>query len=109
MKAHNNAEQGLSEKRWFGRRGFLRGIGAGGLATAATVFGFAPSASAVVRVGCCTICCSPTHSLSECETGNYYVWTCTNSTIGTCYCCEHGRNPCNHGCDHNHYSSYTCS
>ena len=109
MKAHSPAEPGAGQRRRTGRRGFLTGIGAGGLATAAAVFGFARPPGRV-HVGCCLFCCSPTHTLSECETGTYYMWACADSTGGTCICCDHGFNPsCEHGCDDSHYTHASCS
>ena len=90
-----------------GRRRFLGGMGAGGLATAAAVFGFTPDASALVDEGCCTLFCKPTHNLSQCETGSHYVWECTESGgFLYCNCCEHG-NP-GAGCNSSNYSSYSC-
>jgi hypothetical protein len=91
-----------------GRRRFLAGVGASGLATAGVVFGFATPASALVSYQCCNLCCSPSHTLSECESGSYYVWECTTSGgYLYCNCCEHG-NPCSYGCNTYHYSSAQC-
>lgn len=108
MDGNNGLESG--GKRGFrpGRRRFLAGVGAGGLATAGTVFGFASPASALVKAGCCTLCCKPSHSLSTCESGSHYVWECTESSgFLYCNCCEHG-SPCTKGCNSSNYSSYQC-
>jgi len=91
-----------------GRRWFLSGLGASGLASAAAVFGFTPSASALVSAGCCNLCCSPSHSVSTCESGSHYVWQCSESYYLFCNCCEHG-SPCVYGCSSSRYSSYSCA
>lgn len=106
VKAQQESDQG--DRRRLGRRGFLTGIGAGGLATAGAVFGFTPPASALVSAGCCGLCCNPSHSVSTCESGSYYVWECSESYYLFCSCCEHG-NPCGVGCNTSNYSSYSCS
>ena len=72
-----------------GRRGFLGGLGAGGLTVAMTVFGTAP-AEALVAVGCCTLCRSSSGTLSQCKQGTYYVWYCQKSAYQQCTCCERG-------------------
>jgi hypothetical protein len=93
------------------RRRLLGGIGAGSLATAATVFGFASSASAAtVPYGCCHLCCRPTgKTLTQCQTGFHYVWTCAESTGATCQCCEH-ESPCrNKLCNSTHFSVGVCT
>lgn len=95
-----------------GRRRLLGGIGACGLATAATVFGFASPASATtVKYGCCHLCCRPSgHTLAQCETGPayFYVWTCAESNGRTCKCCEH-HSPCYHGCNSTSFSVPSCT
>jgi hypothetical protein len=95
-------------RRWLpGRRAFLGGVGASGLATAATLFGQATPAAATVAAGCCNLCFSPTHSVAQCETGQYYVWSCPyGSQYLYCNCCEHGASGDN--CNHVTYSSYSC-
>jgi len=112
MRAHRKAEEDLSEKRRFGRRRVLAGIGAGGLTTAATVFGFATPALAVGKVirGCCHLCCKPTRTVAYCESQSHYVWTCATSTGKTCSCCESGA-PClsQNGCTATHFSAYHCA
>ncbi len=98
-----------------GRRHFLAGAGASGLAAAGVVFGFAKPALALVNAGCCTLYCNPSHNLSQCETGTYYVWECTESSgYLYCNCCEHGnpgyrcsKTPCQN-CNSSNYSSYSC-
>jgi hypothetical protein len=101
----------------FDRRRFLSGVGASGLTAAAAIFGFSQSASAKRRplfkmcspgtfiAGCCCLCCPPAE-MNECETGNFYVWSCTKATL-TCECCERG-NAC-FQCDSNNFSGYSCT
>lgn len=112
MRAHRSAENSLSGKPGIGRRGILAGIGAGGLASAASVFGFATPALAVGKVtrGCCHLCCVPTRTLTYCESKSHYVWTCSTSTGKTCSCCESGA-PClrQNGCTATHFSAYRCT
>jgi len=112
MTARDAAEESKGTKPRYARRRILQGIGAGGLASAATVFGFASPASARGIFACCRLCCTPNsgHTLAQCETGSYYVWTCTDSAGGTCYCCEHN-SPCHYGCGGRHatYSVYSCT
>jgi hypothetical protein len=92
-----------------GRRRFLGGVGAGGLATAAAVFGFAPDANALVAAGCCGLICSPSHTLAQCESGAHYVWECTESGgFLYCNCCEHGWPAHPPPCNGTYYSSYSC-
>jgi len=74
---------------------------------AATLFGQATPAAATVAAGCCNLCFSPTHSVAQCETGQYYVWSCPyGSQYLYCNCCEHGASGDN--CNHVTYSSYSC-
>ncbi len=106
-RAQHDSDEQQGGRLGLGRRGFLTGVGAGGLATAGAVFGFAPPASALVSRGCCNLCCSPSHSLGSCETGSYYEWECTESGgFLYCNCCEHG-SPCSK-CNSSNYSSYSC-
>ncbi len=108
MDRKNGLREGGKRGFRLGRRRFLTGVGAGGLATAGTVFGFATPASALVAYGCCTLCCKASHSLSTCESGAHYVWECTESSgFLYCNCCEHG-SPCTNGCNSTHYSSAQC-
>lgn len=96
-----------------GRRGFLAGVGAAGLTAATAIFGFASPALANVTVGCCSLDCSPSHSLSQCETCViHYVWTCTQlnangKPVGSCTCCECG-NPGGGNCNSANWSSANC-
>lgn len=93
------------------RRGFLAGVGGTGLATAAALFGRATPAYATVKAGCCDLCfsSSPTHTLSQCQTGTHYLWSCAYGGNGSlrCYCCEHGVTV--DTCRGVTYSKYTCS
>lgn len=107
MNARDDLRAGQRRGTGVGRRGFLAGIGASGLATAATLFGQATPAYATVPAGCCNLCFKPSHSLSQCETGTYYMWACAyNSDFLFCYCCEHGTSGAN--CSGVTYSSYDC-
>lgn len=107
MDAKNGLMEALSTPR-VGRRRFLGGVGASGLAAAGVVFGFAGPAQALVPVGCCTLCCKSTGSLGSCESGSHYVWSCTIENDLICDCCEHG-NPCSTGCNSSNYSTAYCS
>jgi hypothetical protein len=109
MKTQPIPDEDTEPRSRVARRRFLGVVGGGGLATAATVFGFASPASATVAYGCCNLCCNPKgKTLAQCETGFHYVWQCTESTGGTCTCCEH-QSPCSNGCHGAHYSVYTCT
>lgn len=112
MRAHRNAEDSASGKPGFSRRGILAGIGAGGLASAASVFGFASPALAIGKVkrGCCHLCCVPSRTLAYCESQSHYVWTCSTGNGKTCFCCESGA-PClaANGCTATSFSAYSCS
>jgi hypothetical protein len=112
MTQNNDQVPDRGGKRKLGRRGVLAGLGAGGLATAATLFGPAASASALVPEQCCTLCCSPNSkaTMNECTSGSYYVWSCIPAgSDGSLYCdcCEHA-NPCSNGCNASHYSQFSC-
>ena len=112
MKTQRIPDEDAEPGSHVARRRFLGVVGGGGLATAATVFGFAPAASASVTVkyACCTLCCKPTtgHTLAQCENGFHYVWQCSESLLVTCQCCEH-QSPCHNGCNYSHYSVYQCT
>lgn len=110
MKAQRIPDEAAEGMSRVSRRRLLGGIGAGGLATAATVFGFASPASATtVPYGCCHLCCKPSaHTLAQCESGFHYVWTCAESNGTQCTCCEH-KSPCHNGCNGSHYSVGTCT
>lgn len=78
------------------RRRFLSTVGAGGLATAAAVFGLAQPAQALVTVGCCRLCRSPS-SMSTCRGQRYhYEWVCRATATRGCSCCE-GSSTTNNG------------
>lgn len=79
-----------------GRRGFLKGIGASALATAAVVFGAGRAAHAYT-VGCCHLW-NPPSSWTNCAgKADRYIWTCYVRTSPTCdrpyQCCEAGKKP----------------
>jgi hypothetical protein len=111
MKARRIPDEGAEGGSRIGRRRLLGGIGAGGLATAATVFGFASPASAVTYVGCCHLTCKPSgHTLKQCEAGTeyFYVWSCRESNGNTCKCCEYN-SPGPHGCSSTRWSVGKCT
>jgi hypothetical protein len=107
MTAHESTDE-HGRKGGAGRRTFLAGIGATGLAAAATIFGRATPASALVNAGCCTLCYSPSssHTMAQCESGTYYRWSCNYSGGVYCDCCEHGTLGDN--CIGVTYSKYSC-
>jgi hypothetical protein len=79
-----------------GRRGFLKGVGASALATAAAVFG-RPDAAQAYQYACCSLAV-PASSWSSCANmSDRYIWTCTQAAPhGTCYryqCCDAGKTP----------------
>lgn len=77
-------------KRSWGRRGFLKGVGASALGTAAVVFGTPDSAAAHYNhYGCCHLVLTAS-SYSRCrDSGNRYIWSCSYSgQCRTCLCCE---------------------
>lgn len=79
-----------------GRRGFLKGVGASALATAAAVFG-RPDAAQAYQVACCSLAVPPS-SWSSCSSrSDRYIWSCTKATpYGVCYryqCCDAGKTP----------------
>lgn len=82
----------MSEQRKVGRRRFFGGLGAGGLAVAGAVFGRATPAEALIAVGCCNLCWDPSGTLSQCQSGTHYTWSCsiTGGNHVVCTCCEHG-------------------
>ena len=107
MTAHESADE-YGRKGGTGRRRFLAGIGATGLAAAGTVFGRATAASALVKAGCCNLCysSSSSHTMAQCESGRYYVWYCNYSGGVYCTCCEHGTTA--DSCSGVTYSKYSC-
>ncbi len=86
------ADRQPAPRRW-GRRNFLKGVGASALATAAVVFGTQSPAQAYA---CCHLA-SPAKPWKECYSRRQYIWSCTHPTpYGTCYryqCCEAGCSP----------------
>lgn len=108
MDGTKGVTDGDSGNSKVGRRRFLGGVGMSGLAAAGVIFGFAKPALALVSAGCCTLCCNPSQSMSQCESGSYYVWSCSESGgFLYCDCCEHN-SPCSYGCNSTHFSSYSC-
>jgi hypothetical protein len=96
---HGPAESGphmaaaSGKRRWkLTRRGFLGGVGATGLATAAVAFGPAVSSEALVDVLCCTLFRSPSGGQTQCMNhAHSYTWYCSISVDNRfyeCTCCE---------------------
>jgi hypothetical protein len=81
-----------------GRRGFLWGLGAGALATAAVVFGAARGATAAPNTGCC-VWHGGSGTFEQCAARpGRYIWRCQIKTPwGTCVeareCCDADRKP----------------
>ncbi len=75
--------------RRFGRRGILKGLGAGALATSAVVFG-APGTANAANYACCNLVHSPS-SYTSCKNARpNYIWTCRWTSTTGCSCCEKG-------------------
>jgi hypothetical protein len=75
-----------------GRRRFLAGIGATGLAVATATF-IRPTAAFAANYGCCNLAHPPGDpnfvSYSYCQAHAAYIWTCRNPSIPVlCKCCE---------------------
>jgi len=91
-----------STRHKFGRRRFLAGIGASGLAVAAATFGRSTPAFAA-SCGCCNLAhCPPNTSYSGCMDHATYSWRCYYSSGGypwQCQCCEQNGTT---------YSAYAC-
>jgi hypothetical protein len=78
------------ERPRVGRRRFMTGVGASGLATAAVVFGRPGEALASYPLNCCNLCYAPSISVASCKGySGHYLWRCDNGA-GTihCECCE---------------------
>jgi hypothetical protein len=75
-------------KRRVGRRGLLRGVGAGALATSAVVFGTSQPASAHEKhYACCHLVFTPS-SYATCRDSKNYTWYCRWTQTTGCGCCE---------------------
>lgn len=71
-----------------GRRRFLSGIGATGLATSAAVFGSGATARAS-NYQCCNLAIYPPNvSYEYCSNHANYIWACTVGCCLHCMCCE---------------------
>jgi hypothetical protein len=79
--------QGKERRSLWGRRGFLRAVGASALGTAMVVFGSPGRADAAYKVFCCNLEYQPTISYETCRNSSNYTWVCTTATK-TCLCCE---------------------
>lgn len=85
------------------RRGFLGIVGAGGLASAAAVFGTAAPAQALCKRACCALLKCPNISWRNCTRNADYVWNCKWTTTRGCTCCEkrtNGRQRSAYHCSH---------
>jgi len=72
-----------------GRRRLLGGLGAGGLAAAAAIFGRSSPAHAANWQCCNLVYAPPNISMSACLSARHYVWTCSMGSGGLwCQCCE---------------------
>ncbi|MBC6460705.1 hypothetical protein [Actinomadura sp. HBU206391] len=76
-----------------GRRRFMAGVGAGGLATAAVVFGRPGAAQAgalLYPYNCCSLCFAPSITVAACKGySGHYLWYCDNGPSRLhCQCCE---------------------
>ena len=96
-----------------GRRRFLAGVGATGLAVAAATFGRSTPAFAATQ-GCCHLTYPPGNdcytSYTTCSSNAAYIWICTWNTRPpqTCHCCESKANSNDHICPHGK-SSAACT
>jgi hypothetical protein len=97
-RQHTAAVRG--KRRWkLTRRGFLGGVGATGLATAAVAFGPAVSAEALVDVLCCHLCKYPSGGQLQCQNhAHSYTWYCSVVVSGRLYECTCCENNFSNGC-----------
>ncbi|MEU8264993.1 twin-arginine translocation signal domain-containing protein [Micromonospora sp. NPDC048999] len=77
--------QGKEKRPAWGRRGFLKTIGASALGTAMVIFGTPGRAEA--GPFCCNLAFSPSISYDSCRASSNYTWVCMTDTK-TCQCCE---------------------
>jgi hypothetical protein len=79
-----------------GRRGFMKGVGASALGTAAMVFG-TPRAAQAYTVQCCHLAVPPSGWNDCASRSDRYIWKCNKAQPhGTCYrfeCCDGGKTP----------------
>lgn len=75
------------------RRGILRGIGAGAIASAATLFAEKPGAAGATALA--PLCCNLAHpsgpnfiDYADCHRRAAYIWGCAASGSLYCTCCE---------------------
>lgn len=78
--------QGKEKRPAWGRRGFLRAVGASALGTAMVVFG-SPGRADAYTVECCNLAFPPSISYDTCRASSNYTWVCI-TPIKTCWCCE---------------------
>jgi hypothetical protein len=98
-----------------GRRRFLTGVGATGLAVAAATFGRPTGAFAVTEV-CCDLYHGPGSdcytSYPTCSTmASPYIWTCMQRKprVLMCHCCEAPIPKSKLDCSPKYKSAYTCA
>lgn len=92
MTERTSSGSGTRHRTRIGRRRFLGGLGAGGLAVAGTVFGQTTYAQAS-SCGCCNLAhCPPNGNYQSCiQTSGDYAWLCFYTSGGIhwqCRCCE---------------------
>jgi hypothetical protein len=97
-----------------GRRRFLAGVGATGLAVATATFGRSTPAFAATSEGCCDLTHPPGNdcytSYTTCSADAAYIWVCTWNVRPpqTCHCCESKAHSNDHICPHGK-SSASCT
>jgi hypothetical protein len=91
MTEHDAGGAHGKRKSRVARRRFLSGLGSGGLAAAAVVFG-KPTAASAYTLNCCHLCFKPSISVATCQgASKHYVWGCTaDGGFLHCTCCERG-------------------
>jgi hypothetical protein len=82
-----NETEDIKPAKAKGRRRFLTGLGASGLAAAVATFVKADPALATYGYGCCTLAL-PSGSISYCRAHATYIWYCAKSASFDCECCE---------------------
>lgn len=91
-----------SKQRSPARRNFLKSVGVGGLAVAATTVATPATSASASNYGCCNLAHYPPNtSYSYCASHAAYNWRCYSSTFVYCDCCETAGNKLSAGrCQH---------